>query len=255
MNYITSPANPRIKALSQLSKPRERRGKGRILIEGFREIELAVRYGWDLLEVYYCPDLYQGPLPKAPESFNISREALDKIAYKENPEGLLAVATSKTITLADLKLPKKPLIIILENVEKPGNLGAILRTAYAAGVSAVIINDQQTDLYNPNVIRASMGHIFSVSTVVANFEETRNWLTEQKIKILATTIDAAIPYTTADLTKSVAIVLGTENSGLSHHWRSAADQNIIIPMREGIDSLNVSVSAAIITYEALRQRS
>lgn len=255
MNYITSSANPRIKALSQLSKPRERRQTGYILIEGSREIDLAVRYGWELLEVYYCPDLYQGPLPTAPQSFNISREALDRVVYKENPEGLLAVAKSKTLTLADLKLPKKPLIIVLENVEKPGNLGAILRTAYAAKVSAVIINDQQTDLYNPNVIRASMGHIFSVPTVVADFEATKTWLSENKIKILATTIDAAIPYTTADLTKSVAIVLGTENSGLSKNWRSSAEQNIIIPMQKGIDSLNVSVSAAIVIYEALRQRS
>lgn len=256
MKQISSTANSRIKEIIKLQSSRERRKTGQIIIEGSREIELALKAGFNILEIYYCPDIYQGSLPETTaELIEVSQPVFAKIAYKENPEGLLAIAEPKFLKLADIKTAKNPLIIVLENVEKPGNLGAILRTAYAAKIDAVIINEPQTDLYNPNVIRASMGHIFTVPTVVADTQETITWLKENDIKAYATAITAQENYTEVNYKKASAIVMGTENSGLSKEWLEAADKQIIIPMQAGMDSLNVSVSTAIVIYEALRQRN
>ena len=176
------------------------------------------------------------------------------LAYKEKPEGIIAIAKSKTLSLSDIKLSPIPLILVLEQVEKPGNLGAILRTAFAAGIDAIIINSPQTDIHNPNVIRSSMGHIFSVPIAIASIAATVAWLKDNAITSYATAITASHDYSQQDYRSGTAFIMGTENSGLSPEWLAAADRQIIIPMKTGIDSLNVSVSAAIISYEALRQR-
>lgn len=256
MKQISSTANSRIKEIIKLQSSRERRKTGQIIIEGSREIELALKADFNILEIYHCPDIYQDSIPETrAELIEVSQPVFAKIAYKENPEGLLAIAEPKFLKLADIKTAKNPLIIVLENVEKPGNLGAILRTAYAAKIDAVIVNEPQTDIYNPNVIRASMGHIFTVPTVIADTKKTITWLKENDIKAYATAITAQENYTEVNYKKVSAIVMGTENSGLSREWLEAADKQIIIPMQAGMDSLNVSVSTAIVIYEALRQRS
>jgi RNA methyltransferase, TrmH family len=256
MKQIISTANSRIKEIIKLQSSRERRKIGQIIIEGSREIELALKANFNILEIYYCPDIYQESLPETTaELIEVSQAVFAKITYKENPEGILAIAEPKFLKLTDIKTAKNPLIIILENVEKPGNLGAILRTAYAAKIDAVIVNEPQTDIYNPNVIRASMGHIFTVPTIVANTEETIAWLKNNDIKTYATAVTAQKNYTEINYNQGAAIVMGTENSGLSKEWLISANEQIIIPMQAGMDSLNVSVSTAIIIYETLRQRN
>lgn len=264
MLTITSSDNKIIKETVRLQKASARKERGEMLIDGAREISLAVKSGLDIRSLFYCAEL------AAPETadaaiknffglptekiISVSAEAFRKICYKENPDGFLAVAAVKTASLADIKLDKEPLIIILESVEKPGNLGAILRTAYAAGVSAIIINDGQTDIYNPNVIRASEGYVFAEKVVAASVEETVKWLKENKIRSFAAATSASKNYMEAKLDIPAAIVLGSEAEGLSMKWFKAVDEKIKIPMTKGMDSLNVSVSAAIILFEALRQR-
>ena len=185
----------------------------------------------------------------------VSLEVFEKIAYREGSDGLLAVAIPKYADLQAFKPKKKnPLIIVLETVEKPGNLGAVMRTADAAGVDAVIIADQRTDLYNPNAIRASVGCIFSVPLFACSSEECIKWLKANNITIYCTYLKASIDYLEADFKKASAIVMGTEATGISQQWVDAADQNIIIPMNGIADSLNVSVTTAIVTFEAIRQR-
>lgn len=255
MKQITSTANARIKDIIKLHNSRDRKKTGQIIIEGSREIELALKKDFEILELYYCPEIYTGVLPKiTTEIIEVTKPVFERLAYKENPEGLLAVAKSKYLSLADLKLSKQPLVIILEDIEKPGNLGAILRTAYAVKADAIIINSNHIDIYNPNVIRASMGHIFTVPTVIATIDQTVSWLKASHVTSYATAITATKNYTKADYKNGTAIVLGTENSGLSQKWLDSADEQIIIPMQAGMDSLNVSVSTAIIAYEISRQR-
>lgn len=185
----------------------------------------------------------------------VSLDVFEKIAYREGSDGLLAVAIPKYADLQAFKPKKKnPLIIVLETVEKPGNLGAVMRTADAAGVDAVIIADPRTDLYNPNAIRASVGCIFSVPLFACSSEECIKWLKNNNITIYCTYLKASIDYLDADFKKASAIVMGTEATGISQQWVDAADQNIIIPMNGIADSLNVSVTTAIVTFEAIRQR-
>ncbi len=256
---ITSLANKTIKDAAALKKSGERKESGLILIDGLREIEMALRAQVEIISLFYCPELILGEI----EVFNrisqdkrieVSETILKKICYKENPDGFLAIAKPKEKKLSDLKLDDEALVVVLENVEKPGNLGGIIRTAYAAGADAVIINSNQTDIYNPNVIRASEGHVFTENIIGASVAETIKWLKHNKIKSFgAATIGAKI-YTETDLCGRAAIVLGSEAEGLSRQWLEEADQLIKIPMKAGIDSLNVSVSAAVIIYEALRQR-
>jgi TrmH family RNA methyltransferase len=184
----------------------------------------------------------------------VTLEVFEKIAYREGSDGLLAVAIPKYADIKSFKPKKNPLIIVLETVEKPGNLGAIMRTADAAGVDAVIIADPRTDLYNPNAIRASIGTIFSVPLFACSSEECINWLRENDIKIYCTYLKASIDYLEADFRQGSAIVMGTEATGISDIWVDAADQNLIIPMNGIADSLNVSVTTAIVVFEAIRQR-
>ena len=253
---ITSKTNPKIKNIIKLEKASERREQNRILIEGRREIERAVACGFEIDTLFVCAEIAKGETKLPARSIEeVSLDVFEKIAYREGSDGLLAVAIPKYADLQQFKPKKKnPLIIVLETVEKPGNLGAVMRTADAAGVDAVIIADPRTDLYNPNAIRASVGCIFSVPLFACSSEECIKWLKDNNITIYCTYLKASIDYLDADFKKASAIVMGTEATGISQQWVDAADQNIIIPMNGIADSLNVSVTTAIVTFEAVRQR-
>ena len=193
--------------------------------------------------------------PTQPQEFEVSNKVYEKIAYRSSTEGLIATVKAKTHTLEQLDLPENPLVVILESVEKPGNLGAVLRSADAAGIDAVIICDPLTDLYNPNLIRSSIGAIFTVPTAVCTSEKCITFLKERNIQILTAQLQDSSLYYDQDMKSSTAIIMGTESTGLTDIWRKAADAHIRIPMLGKLDSLNVSVSAAILMYEAVRQRS
>jgi len=254
---IISFHNDRISHIVKLAKPRARSQQGLFVIEGERELELALQQEYAIQELFYCPELSANNKFASHHllTTEVSANVFKKMAYKEKPDGYLALAKMVKKELRDIKLSANPLVIILETVEKPGNLGAILRTAYAASVDAIIITDPQTDVYNPNVIRASMGHLFTNQVVVASITDTRKWLEQNKIKSYGATTKAKKYYHQANLKKPSAIVMGTEATGLSPKWLERLDYEIKIPMQAGIDSLNVSVSTAIITYEAARQRN
>lgn len=253
---ITSKTNPKIKNVVKLQKSSERREQNRIIIEGRREIERAVACGFVIDTLFICNELLQEQdiRIKANVIEEVTLEVFEKIAYREGSDGLLAVAIPKYADLKDFKPKKNPLIIVLETVEKPGNLGAVMRTADAAGVDAVIIADPRTDLFNPNAIRASIGTIFSVPLFACSSEECIEWLKANDIKIYCTYLKASIDYLEADFRQGSAIVMGTEATGISDIWVEAADQNLIIPMNGIADSLNVSVTTAIVVFEAIRQR-
>jgi TrmH family RNA methyltransferase len=259
MKKINSAANPLIKEAARLKKAGARQERGRVMIDGAREIQLAIRSGLVPETLFYCPALAGAA---AGEFFGLADEKIveltaavfREICYKDNPDGFLAVARRPERGWGDIKLGRNPLLIILEKVEKPGNLGAILRTASAAGVAAVIINDSQTDIYNPNVIRASEGYVFAETVVSASLADTIAWLKKNKIKSFGAATDGTKDYTGADWRGPSAIVLGSEADGLSPAWRDAAAELVKIPMAAGLDSLNVSVAAAVIVFEAVRQR-
>lgn len=260
MVTISSLSNPSVKSLLRLKKAGDRKKQGLFIIDGRREIGLALSSDWEISTLFYCSeladnhDLLKIVNLKRREVIDVSESVFRKICYKENPDGFLATAKPREISLDKIKLGSKPLLIVLEQVEKPGNLGAILRTAYAVGVTAVIINDNQTDIYNPNVIRASEGMIFSQTVIQASVSETIAWLKKYKIKSFAAATKGSKNYTDVDFTGSAAIIFGSESKGLSPEWLEAADRLVKIPMCEGIDSLNVSVSAAVVLFEAIRQR-
>ncbi|MBQ3594478.1 MAG: RNA methyltransferase [Bacteroidales bacterium] len=252
---ITSKSNPKIKNVVKLQKSSERREQNRIIIEGRREIERAVACGFVVDTLFICNELLRESVCiNANVTEEVSLEVFEKIAYREGSDGLLAVAIPKYSELKDFRPKKNPLIIVLETVEKPGNLGAVMRTADAAGVDAVIIADPRTDLFNPNAIRASIGTIFSVPLFACSSEECIKWLKSNDIKIYCTYLKASIDYLDADFRQGSAIVMGTEATGISDIWVEAADQNLIIPMNGIADSLNVSVTTAIVVFEAIRQR-
>src|SRR6185369_14447319 len=242
---ITSTQNPKVKSLMALEKPRERRKQQLFIIEGEREIQLAAAAGYKIGNIFFCDEIIgvdQIPnvLKEDKLIIPVSKEVFEKIAVRENSGGMIAVAEQKPHLLSQIKLKKDPLILVLESVEKPGNLGAILRTADAAGVDAVIICDPQTDFYNPNVIRSSIGCIFTKQVAAATSEETIAWLKKNNISILCTYLEASKPYHTVDFKKPSAIVMGTESTGLTKIWTTNSDANIIIPMSGKIDSMNVS---------------
>jgi TrmH family RNA methyltransferase len=263
METISSPQNSRIKNIQKLStKARERKEQGLFVIEGARELSLALSGGYALDTVYICPALYAGSAEYAdtlhflPSTllYEVSEPVFQKIAYREGSDGILALARPKHHRLSDLSLPSHPFIIVLEAVEKPGNLGAILRTADAASVDAVIVCDPSTDIYNPNVVRSSVGCLFTVPLAVGSNDETLAFLQDRNIRTFAAALTADQGYHDTDFTASSAIVMGTEADGLTDFWLRQADRSIKIPMRGAIDSLNVSVSTAILTFEAMRQR-
>jgi RNA methyltransferase, TrmH family len=256
---ITSTQNPKVKNLLALEKPRERKKQCLFVIEGKKEIGMALEAGYKIGNLFFCESLISkeelqslGASDKL--TIPVSKEVFDKIAVRENSGGVLAVAEQKTHRLQEVRLSHNPLILILESVEKPGNLGAILRTADAAGVDAVIICDTQTDFYNPNVIRSSIGCIFTKQTASATSADTLAWLKENNINIYCTYLKASQPYHQIDYKAPCAIVMGTESTGLSDTWVRASTANIIIPMQGAIDSMNVSTAAAVVTFEARRQR-
>ncbi|WP_254168571.1 TrmH family RNA methyltransferase [Chryseosolibacter histidini] len=256
---ITSTQNPKIKNLLALEKPRERRKQCLFVIEGKKEIGMALQAGYKIGNLFFCEELISRQELEALGTSDkllvpVSKEVFDKIAVRENSGGVLAVAEQKTHRLEEVTLSANPLLLILESVEKPGNLGAILRTADASGVDAVIICDTQTDFYNPNVIRSSIGCIFTTRTASASSEDTIAWLRKRNISIYCTYLKASQPYHLIDFRKPAAIVMGTESTGLSDTWVRASDANIIIPMQGVIDSMNVSTAAAVVVFEARRQR-
>src|SRR5882762_8135579 len=256
---ITSTHNPKIKSLLALEKPRERRKQQLFIIEGKKEIALALEAGYRIGNLFYCVDLFPETDLKSlgvDDKFlvPVTQEVFDKIAIRENSGGVIAVAEMKAHRLDEIKLSTNPLVLILESVEKPGNLGAILRTADAAGVDAVIICDPQTDFYNPNVIRSSVGCVFTNQLGAVSSDEAIAWLKKNKIKIFCTSLQASRPYHQIDFTQPCAIVMGTEATGLSETWTNNSDANIIIPMQGKIDSMNVSNATAVVVFEAMRQR-
>lgn len=265
--YISSLQNPRIKEIVHLRQSRKRRQAGKFLIDGRREVQRALVSHFPVVEIYYAPEfLHEETLEwmatqekTALEWIEVSPAVFEKIAYGEREEGILAVANSVEQTLEEMleTLPtdSSPLIGVLEGVEKPGNIGAILRSADGAGLSALIVADPQTDLFNPNTIRASLGTIFSVPICTASSEDVVQTLTRRGISLYAALVDGAIPYTQADFTRPAAIVLGSEAWGLSPTFRQPGIQPIFLPMSGIADSLNVSTTAAILFYEALRQRN
>ena len=258
---ITSIQNPKIKNIVKLQqKSAERKKQNLIVIEGLREINLANRSGMKLKSLFICSDIisYDDVMidfNSQIHCFEITKEVFEKLAYRGSTEGVIALAEPKIVDLNDIKLRVNPLVIILESVEKPGNLGAILRTADAAKADAVIICDSLTDIYNPNVIRSSVGCVFTNQVVACTTDETIFWLKEKGIKSFAAALTATKFYHDTDLSESVAIVMGTEADGLTEKWLKGSDEQIIIPMNGEIDSLNVSTSAAILIFEAMRQRN
>ena len=267
---LSSPQNPQVKALVRLRQRRARDEEGLTVIEEPLVLRRAWESGYPLLAVYYCNDLMTPPARELLEDLRaairagqtsvklveLSADLLRKAAYRDQPEGLLAVAPQQRRHLEDLVLRTNPLLVVLENIEKPGNLGAALRIADGVGADAILVTGEGTDLFNPNVLRASRGAFFSVPAVHCHIGEARDFLHERGLKVIATTPTASLDYTRADLTGPVAVVLGCEHDGLSEAWlKDEGCQAVRIPMRGHGDSLNVSTAAAVVLYEALRQRA
>jgi TrmH family RNA methyltransferase len=265
MLRITSVHNPRIKAAAQLRHRDHRQQRQQMLIDGRRELALALAAGIEVVELFYDPQLlasdpsHQALIEQARARggtpIEVTALVLQKLAYGQRCEGMVAVARMPQRTLGDLALPADALVAVVEGIEKPGNLGAILRTADATGVHAVIAAGGGTDLYNPNVIRASLGAVFTVPTCHAATPQVQAYLAEHGFRILTAQVAGAAAYWSADFRGRVAIVLGSEAQGLSAAWQHAAHQAIRLPMHGHVDSLNVSVTAAVLLYEALRQRT
>lgn len=261
MHIITSATNQLIKDLVLLKKAAKRKKKDLIIVDGQREVAAAIGAGWQIEKLFICEKLLKKSQQRE-RFFGLSQNQLIyttedifyKISFKEKPDGLLATFRPQELDINKLKLSSNPLIIVLESVEKPGNIGAIIRTVAAASVDLIIINSNQTDVYNPNVIRASEGEIFTQKLVKMSAPETIAWLRKNKIRSFGALTDGSKDYIKADLSSPAAIVLGSEASGLSVEWRREVDERIQIPMAGKIDSLNVSVAAAVIVFEALRQR-
>lgn len=261
---ITSRQNPRVKDAVRLRSGRGRDRQGRFLIDGVREIERAVAAGVRPVEAFVCeaagevstPDSLVKLLRSAgAEILPVTAEVFEKLCFGERDQsGVVVVAEAAQRGLSDLQLSSEPLVAVIEGVEKPGNLGAILRSADAAGVEAVIVVDGGTDLFNPNTIRASLGTVFRKNVIEASSVDTLKWLNERGLRIVAARPDATRLYTDSDLRGGVAIVLGSEADGLSDAWSGAEIEPVRLPMHGMADSLNVSTTAAVLFYEAVRQR-
>ena len=284
---ITSPSNPKIKRLLALQqKSSARREAGLFVVEGQRELQHCIDSGFEVDSIFYCPsrcgglpcktvatrgfvnggdplrssggdersEVLQGSASANAKVFEVSGEVYAKIAMRESTEGVIAEVRAKERKLEELDLPERPLVVVLESVEKPGNLGAVLRSADAAGVDAVLFCDPLTDLWNPNLIRASIGAVFTVPCVACSSAEAIAFLKARGIRILTAQLQDSSLYYDCDMTVGTALVMGTEATGLTDAWRQAADAHVRIPMLGRLDSLNVSVSAAILLFEAVRQR-
>jgi TrmH family RNA methyltransferase len=260
---LTSLQNARVKDVLKLRKRSHRDECGVLLVEGYRELDRAVSNQWNPAQVFFCRDLFLGDNEDAllarcraagAELFDCTEAVFRKMAYRDRPDGLLGLAPQIHRGLNDLELPNNPLLLIAESIEKPGNLGTILRSADASGVDAVIVCDRCTDINNPNVVRASIGTLFSVPVVEASSEDTRAWLSEHGIQSLAATPYADQDYTAVDMTVGTALVVGSEQYGLKDEWLKQATHQVVIPMLGQCDSLNVASAATILLYEAVRQR-
>ena len=261
---ITSPSNPRLKSLAGLRRRRTREETGRTLIEGFEELSLARAAGVVPEALYYCPELMLDPSAQTlvveqarrdgVETVQVSRTAFERAAYREGPDGFIAVVSSVIRSCADLSVGPRALTVLCQGVEKPGNLGAMLRTAEAAGVHAVVAASPVTDWGNPNLVRASKGTVFSVPVASDSTADTLDWLQAQGIAVVATTPDTDLLHTDVDYTGPVAIAVGAEKHGLTDEVLERAAYRVRIPMTGKANSLNVATSAAIVIYEAVRQR-
>lgn len=260
MKQITSVQNPFIKSIIQLQeKAKARKQSGLFIIEGRREIQLAIKGGYQIEQLLFLPEMIAKEellliSKNAVELIEISKEVYQKIAYRDTTEGVIAVAHAKSFLLSDLQLSENPLILVVESIEKPGNLGAMLRTADAAHIDAMLVADPKTDLYNPNMVRSSVGCLFTNQIAVGTTDEIIDFLDANSISFYSATLQNSTSYHTQDYTQPTALVVGTEATGLTQKWRDRATQNIIIPMQGEIDSMNVSVAAAILLFEAKRQR-
>lgn len=264
-NHLTieSLQNPRVKTAVKLRKGRVRKETGQTLVEGYREILRAVESRWRFNELYICPELYMdegadelaGMLRAAGiPVYTCTAAVFRKISYRETPDGLIALSPLVGCTLDELVLPEAPLLVVTEGLEKPGNLGPILRTADGAGADAVIVCGDKTDINNPNVIRASIGSLFFIPVVQASTAETIGWLRKKGIRSLAALPGAQVDYTETNMRDGIALVVGSEDEGLSKEWAAHSDLQVRIPMLGKNDSLNVSTASAILLYEAVRQR-
>ena len=263
MDEITSLQNQRVKDAAKLRDRRERRKQGRMLIDGAREIRLAIEGRVELIEAFVCESLCHSSesqrlleqLVTLPvRQSRVTPAVFEKLAFGDRAEGVLAIAKTPKRTLNDLALPSTPLVAVLEGTEKPGNIGAVLRSADAAGVSAVIVADPRTDLFNPNTIRTSLGTVFTMPVCTAAAADARDWLLAERINIFAARVEAETLYAAVDFTRPAAIVLGGEAEGLSSTWNGPNVSPVRLPMRGHADSLNVSATAAVLFYEAVRQR-
>lgn len=264
MLSITSLQNPHVKAAARLRERRHREKQGRILIDGARELRRAIDAGATLIEVFVCEPLCRtrearrivAALPSTGATIlSVTEPVFAKLAFGDRDDGVLGVAAMPEQGLDRIRLPAIPLVAVLEGVEKPGNWGAVLRSADAAGVSAVIAADPRTDLYNPNAIRASLGTIFTLPVAAATATDTVAWLNRQGLKIFAARVDGSVVYTQVDFRGPAAVVLGNEAQGLTTAWSGADVTAVRLPMRGVGDSLNVSATAAVLFYEAVRQRT
>ncbi|HSW86219.1 MAG TPA: RNA methyltransferase [Rhabdochlamydiaceae bacterium] len=264
---ITSSQNLKVKKAYKLRERRERDEEGLFLIEGYRELKRAADAGVHIKELFICPEFFLGSNEQdlihliddtGAEVFKCAPRIFEKISYRDRPDGLMAVAHQMKRKLKDLSITankqKDPFFIVAEAIEKPGNLGTILRSADAVGADGVIVCDRCTDIYNPNVVRASVGTLFTIPVVEAEGSETLLWLQKKKIKVIASTPSAKVEFTDADMMGPVAIVVGTEQLGLSEAWMNVADLKVRIPMLGIADSLNVATATTLLLYEVLRQR-
>ena len=256
---ITSTQNPKIKNILALEKARERKKQNVFIVEGIKEMSLAIEGKYVINTVFFCPQII--PLEtilKIVRDENllipVHQSVFEKLAYRDSTGGIIAIFQQRRNTLEGIKLRDKPLVLVLESVEKPGNLGAVLRTADAANIDAVIICDPQTDFYNPNVIRSSVGCIFTTQIASTTSQDAIAWLKKNNVSIFAASLESSTPYNKVDFTIPSAIVMGTESTGLSETWITNSDKTVIIPMRGKIDSMNVSNAAAVLVFEACRQR-
>ena len=254
---ITSLQNPRVKQIVKLRDDKKTRKKaGLMLVEGYDEIQLALAAGHKPQTLLTSSELASRQISGlSTETLTVSPPVFEKMSYRENPDGWLAVFPVPQVSFEDLKVSDTPLVIVAESLEKPGNLGAILRTADAARVDAILLCDPGVDIWNPNVVRASRGTVFSIPVVEADNASALEWLRAQKLRVLAATPSADVLYTDVDLRVPIAIAVGAEDEGLTDFWMSNADVKVKIPMMGKVNSLNVSVSTALIVYEAVRQRS
>lgn len=265
--HLTSVHNPQVKQVIHLRDRHERDKTALFLIEGYREILRATDAGWKFDQLLTCSDLFLGSnepaliqriASRGTPVITTTEKVFQKMSYRDRPDGLLAIAPQRMLTLNDLhaqkKDPKLPFYVVAEAIEKPGNLGTILRSSDAVGVSGLIVCDRCTDIYNPNVVRASVGTLFTVPTIEAKGEETLQWLKEQGIAILAATPQASHEFTQVDLVRPLAIAVGTEQLGLSERWMKQADLQVRIPMNGVADSLNVAMATTLLLYEVYRQR-